>query len=110
MISDVIIDGVSMRASERSEFASVIQRSGGKVQGVLAMMRENAAPTSPSHPAVPPGVVAPFHPTEFSAPYQRLVANAMRLIRLGAQAPAAVGLVIGVVAFEPGHLAVALEG
>jgi ABC-type transporter MlaC component len=28
-ISDVIIDGVSMEVSERSEFASVIQRSGG---------------------------------------------------------------------------------
>jgi ABC-type transporter MlaC component len=31
-INDVIIDGVSMGASERSEFASVIQVSGGQVQ------------------------------------------------------------------------------
>jgi phospholipid transport system substrate-binding protein len=49
-ISDVIIDGVSMRASERSQFASVIQRSGGQVQGLLATMRENAAsPASTPH-------------------------------------------------------------
>ena len=34
----------------------------------------------------------------------------MRRIRLGAEAPAAIRLVIGVVAFEPDHLAVALEG
>jgi len=39
-ISDVIIDGVSMGASERSEFASIIQRSGGQVQGLLTTMRE----------------------------------------------------------------------
>ena len=39
-ISDVIIDGVSMGASERSEFASIIQRSGGQVPGLLATMRE----------------------------------------------------------------------
>src|SRR6516165_1500458 len=34
----------------------------------------------------------------------------MRLIGFGAEAPAAIGLVIGVVAFEPSHLAVTLEG
>ena len=32
-ISDVIIDGVSMGATERSEVAAMIQRSGGQVQG-----------------------------------------------------------------------------
>jgi phospholipid transport system substrate-binding protein len=42
-ISDVIIDGISTGASERSEFGSVIQRSGGQVQGLLAMMRERIA-------------------------------------------------------------------
>ena len=42
-ISDVIIDGVSTGATERSEFASIIQRSGGQVQGLLAMMREQTS-------------------------------------------------------------------
>ena len=39
-ISDVIIDGVSMGATERSEVTAIIQRSGGQVQGLLATMRE----------------------------------------------------------------------
>ena len=34
----------------------------------------------------------------------------MRLVGLGTEAPAAVGIVVGVVAFEPGDLAIALEG
>lgn len=67
-ISDVIIDGVSMGASERSEFASVIQRSGGQVQGLLAMMREKTtapAGTSPPPGAVPPSMgAAPEHRAE----------------------------------------------
>jgi phospholipid transport system substrate-binding protein len=54
-ISDVIIDGVSMQVSERSQFASGIQRSGGQVQSLLAMMREKAAaPTSAADAALPP--------------------------------------------------------
>jgi phospholipid transport system substrate-binding protein len=64
-ISDVIIDGVSMGASERSEFASVIQRNGGQVQGLLAMMRESAAaPASASapHSAVPAGMGSSLPP------------------------------------------------
>jgi phospholipid transport system substrate-binding protein len=49
-ISDVIIDGVSMGASERFEFAPVIERSGGQVQGLFAMMREQTA----ALPSAPP--------------------------------------------------------
>jgi hypothetical protein len=82
-ISDVIIDGVSMGTSERSEFASVIQRSGGQVQGLLAMMREGMS-TPPG--AVPPSMGASTRAPgrAGSAPCQRFVADAMRLIRLGA--------------------------
>jgi phospholipid transport system substrate-binding protein len=62
-ISDVIIDGVSMRTSERSEFASVIQRNGGQVQALLAMLREKAAgPTSAPYGALPPGVGSTLPP------------------------------------------------
>jgi phospholipid transport system substrate-binding protein len=39
-ISDVIIEGISMMMTQRSEFASIIQRHGGQVGGLLALMRE----------------------------------------------------------------------
>jgi phospholipid transport system substrate-binding protein len=39
-INDVIIEGISMMVTQRSEFASIIQRHGGKVGGLLALMRE----------------------------------------------------------------------
>lgn len=42
-ISDVIVEGVSMMVTQRSEFASVVQRSGGQVRGLIAMMREKTA-------------------------------------------------------------------
>jgi len=63
-IADLIIDGVSMGASERSEFASVIQRSGGQVQGLLAMMREKSVALAGSSPpqAFPLGVGGSLHP------------------------------------------------
>lgn len=42
-ISDVIVEGVSMLVTQRSEFASVIQRHGGQLEGLLDVMREKAA-------------------------------------------------------------------
>ena len=42
-INDVIVEGVSMLVTQRSEFASVVQRNGGQVRGLLAMMREKTA-------------------------------------------------------------------
>ncbi len=42
-ISDVIVEGVSMAVTQRSEFASVVQRNGGQVRGLIAMMREKTA-------------------------------------------------------------------
>jgi phospholipid transport system substrate-binding protein len=39
-ISDVSIDGVSMALTQRSEFATIVQRNGGQVAGLLATMRE----------------------------------------------------------------------
>jgi phospholipid transport system substrate-binding protein len=39
-INDVVIEGISMMVTQRSEFASVIQRHGGQVSGLLALMRE----------------------------------------------------------------------
>jgi phospholipid transport system substrate-binding protein len=43
-IVDVVVEGVSMLLTQRDEFASVIQRSGGQVEGLLARLREKNAP------------------------------------------------------------------
>jgi phospholipid transport system substrate-binding protein len=42
-ISDVIFEGVSMGATQRSEFASVIQRNGGQVQSLITALQQKAA-------------------------------------------------------------------
>ena len=39
-ISDVVVEGISMAVTQRSEFASVIARNGGSVGGLLTLMRE----------------------------------------------------------------------
>jgi phospholipid transport system substrate-binding protein len=39
-ISDVIVEGVSMAVTQRSEFASVIERDGGQVQGLITALRQ----------------------------------------------------------------------
>jgi phospholipid transport system substrate-binding protein len=46
-ITDVIVDGVSMAVTQRSEFASVIQRNGGQVQGLITALRQKIASTGP---------------------------------------------------------------
>jgi phospholipid transport system substrate-binding protein len=42
-VNDVIVEGISMAVTQRSEFASVVQRNGGQLHGLIAMMREKAA-------------------------------------------------------------------
>jgi phospholipid transport system substrate-binding protein len=42
-ITDVIVAGVSMLVTQRSEFASVIQRHGGQLQGLIDLMRQKTA-------------------------------------------------------------------
>jgi phospholipid transport system substrate-binding protein len=39
-IVDVVVEGVSMLLTQRDEFASVIQRSGGSVEGLLSRLRD----------------------------------------------------------------------
>ena len=39
-IVDVIVEGISMGQTQRSEFASVIRRSGGNVKGLIAALRK----------------------------------------------------------------------
>jgi len=38
-VSDVVVDGVSMAVTKRSEFAAIIQRNGGQIEGLLATIR-----------------------------------------------------------------------
>ncbi|TVR96965.1 MAG: ABC transporter substrate-binding protein [Rhodospirillales bacterium] len=38
-VIDVVVENVSMSQTQRSEFASVVRRSGGRIQGLLAEMR-----------------------------------------------------------------------
>ena len=45
-INDVIIEGISMLVTQRSEFASVVQRHGGHVGELLVMMRERTKTAS----------------------------------------------------------------
>ena len=46
-ISDVIVDGISMAVTLRSEFAEEIQRDGGQVQGLLAAMHQKTTGGAP---------------------------------------------------------------
>lgn len=39
-IVDVIVEGISMGQTQRSEFGSVIRKNGGKVEGLLAELRK----------------------------------------------------------------------
>ena len=45
-VVDVIIEGASMVITQRDEFASVIRRSGGNLEGLLARLRTTTAPVS----------------------------------------------------------------
>lgn len=39
-IIDVVIEGVSLSVTQRQEYASIIQRDGGQLNGLLALMRQ----------------------------------------------------------------------
>jgi phospholipid transport system substrate-binding protein len=45
-INDVSIEGISMMVTQRSEFASIIQRHGGQLAGLLTLMREKTRTAS----------------------------------------------------------------
>ncbi|MBV8889717.1 MAG: ABC transporter substrate-binding protein [Alphaproteobacteria bacterium] len=42
-ITDVYVGGISMKATQRDEFAAVIQRNGGQIDGLLAQLRQKLA-------------------------------------------------------------------
>jgi phospholipid transport system substrate-binding protein len=44
LVTDVVVDGVSMKATQRGEFASIIQRNGGHPEALIAALRQEAVP------------------------------------------------------------------
>ena len=47
-VVDIVVEGVSMKQTQRSEFASVIRRDGGKVDSLLKALRDKT--TAPEDP------------------------------------------------------------
>jgi phospholipid transport system substrate-binding protein len=43
LVTDVFVDGVSMKVTHRQEFASIIQRNGGRPEALLAVLRQQLA-------------------------------------------------------------------
>jgi phospholipid transport system substrate-binding protein len=43
LVTDVVVDGVSMKATQRSEFAAIIQRNGGQPDALIAALRQQVA-------------------------------------------------------------------
>jgi phospholipid transport system substrate-binding protein len=57
VVTDVQVNGASMRVSERDQLASIMQRNGGRPDALLSVMRQQTAHTgAPQRPgAMPPG-------------------------------------------------------
>jgi phospholipid transport system substrate-binding protein len=47
-VADVLVDNVSMSVTQRADFDSVIQNGGGKVEALLASMRQKGITVSPT--------------------------------------------------------------
>lgn len=43
-VVDVIVDGISMSVTQRDQFAAAIRSAGGKIDGLLAMLRDKTTP------------------------------------------------------------------
>jgi len=49
LIVDVVIEGVSQTVTQRQEYSSIIQRDGGKIDGLLTLMRQRLQDNSSSN-------------------------------------------------------------
>jgi phospholipid transport system substrate-binding protein len=43
LVTDVVVGGISMKATQRSEFASIIQRNGGQPNALVSVLRQQLA-------------------------------------------------------------------
>ena len=53
LITDVFVDGVSMKVTQRQGFASIIQRNGGRADALLATLRQELAMSEPQPTGAP---------------------------------------------------------
>jgi len=53
MVSDVVLDGVSMRVTERNEFAGIIQRNNNQPASIIAVLRQQLQGTGYGSSAPP---------------------------------------------------------
>jgi phospholipid transport system substrate-binding protein len=56
LITDVVVDGVSMKVAQRNEFAAIIQRNGGRPEALVAALRQQLTqgPPALSGSSMPP--------------------------------------------------------
>ncbi len=47
-VIDVVVEGVSLSVTQKQEYASVIHNNGGRIDGLLQMMRKQVQPTQPT--------------------------------------------------------------
>lgn len=64
LVTDVYVDGVSQRVTERTDFAGIIQRNGGRPDAVLAALRQNLAQSGAAggHAGAAPGYGSSYPP------------------------------------------------
>src|SRR5439155_6171783 len=56
LITDVVVDGASMKVAQRNEFAAIIQRNGGRPEALVAALRQQLTqgPPASSGSSMPP--------------------------------------------------------
>jgi len=54
-VIDVVVEGVSLSVTQRQEYASVIQRNGGQIDGLLDLMRQQLKDADAPQSVVPEG-------------------------------------------------------
>lgn len=60
LISDVYVDGVSMKVTERQEFAGIIQRNGGRPEALLAVLRQELGQATTGFGSSAPAEATPY--------------------------------------------------
>ena len=59
LVTDVVVDGVSQRLTQRNEFAGIVQRNGGRPEALLAALRQQLAQSPGSRATSSYGSSAP---------------------------------------------------
>ena len=54
LVTDVVVDGVSMKVTERNEFAGIIQRNNNNPSAIIAVLRQQLHQGGASGSSAPP--------------------------------------------------------